>query len=630
MPRSLSRFLLLLCASLWLTACAPGSAPVQRSLVESAQWRMDPTGQQTLQDAESATDWQPLPEWKSWGYGEESVWVRLQLRAAESDLQAPWAVRVRPPILDYVTLYDPATGRVQRTGDVLPPVGEDLASIIFTLPIPALPHERTVYLQLRSTGARTLHVEVLPYGHAQRKNRLQEWWVGFVAAASAIFTVWALAQWWVSREKVILAFAVKQVFATTFAFFVLGFARIVIGPMLPEGALTTMASTIFIWVIGVTTWFLSLLIEGYRPSRWALRACRLTAFLIALLPALQWSIQTHLLLRMANIGALVSFALLLFALVTAIPQRVKQAIPLPVFMAYLMVYATLSTLPIMMHLGWVEPRPIVLYGTLAHTVMDGLVMFVMLQIRTRAMRKEQMQTALNLQRSQQQAEDEKRQREEQSQLFAMLAHEMKTPLATLRMWMEAGQLKPERMERAITDMDSVIERCVHTGQLADQGLQPDWQAVAPAAITRSCISSCRSPAQVDLLATEADGMLRTDAQMLSIVLGNLLDNACKYGAPERRIQLTLAPSMRRGQPGWLWQVRNATGPAGLPDAQRLFEKYYRSPHARRLSGSGLGLFLVKGLLDLMHGSIDYKTQEGDAVFSVWLPQMPESRASRSC
>ncbi len=629
-PMSISfpRYLLLLCASLWLVACAPGTTPEQKSLVESAQWRMDDTGQAALQDAEKATDWQHLPEWKAWGFGKETVWVRLQLRAAQEGTQTPWVVRVRPPVLDYVTLYDPASGLVLRTGDALPPGSEDLGSINFSLQIPALTYARTVYLQMRSTSARTLHVEVLPYWHAQQKNRLQEWVVGFLMAASFIFAVWALAQWWVTREKVILAFAVKQIFATAFAFFVLGFARIVISPLLPEGVLTTMASTVIVWVASVTIWFLSLLVEDYHPSRRALRACRLAALGIALLPVLLWTEHPHLALLLSNTSVLICAPLLLFTLATGIPKRVRQAIPLPVFMAYLLVYTALHTLPIMMNLGWFEPRPIVLIGNLANIVMDGLVMFILLQIRARAMRKEQMMTALALQRSQQQAEDEKRHRQEQSQLFAMLAHEMKTPLATLRMWMEAGQLKPEVMERSIADMNSVIERCVHTGQLADQGLQPDWQAADPIDITRTCILTCRSPVQVDLLVPEAVSMLRTDAQMLSIVLSNLLDNACKYGASGQRIELKVVSSMRNGQPGLLWQVRNAAGPAGLPEAQRLFEKYYRSPHARRLSGSGLGLFLVKGLLDLMQGIIRYEANDAHAVFSVWLPLEPEAPAAR--
>ena len=202
----------------------------------------------------------------------------------------------------------------------------------------------------------------------------------------------------------------------------------------------------------------------------------------------------------------------------------------------------------------------------------------------------------------------------------MLAHEIKTPLATLRMWMEAGQLKPETMERAIADMNQVIERCVHTGQLADQGLRALPQAIDAELLTRNCIDSCRNPARVSLNAPKLGGALHSDAQMLSIVLGNLLDNACKYGAANKPIQVTLQSARQDGRSGWLWKIENSVGAAGFPDADRLFEKYYRSPQARRLSGSGLGLFLVKGLLDLMRGSIHYKVESDSLEFSIWLPE----------
>jgi signal transduction histidine kinase len=202
----------------------------------------------------------------------------------------------------------------------------------------------------------------------------------------------------------------------------------------------------------------------------------------------------------------------------------------------------------------------------------------------------------------------------------MLAHEMKTPLATLRMWMESGPLKRETMERTIADMNQVIERCVHTGQLADQGLQPYLQSVPPIELTRACILACRMPDRIDFSAPDRDDTLQTDAQMLSIVLGNLLDNACKYAAPQSHILVTLESTVQNGLPGWLWRVDNEVGPAGLPDINHLFEKYYRSPQARRLSGSGLGLFLVKGLLDLLQGTITYESRIDHAVFSVWVPK----------
>jgi signal transduction histidine kinase len=384
--------------------------------------------------------------------------------------------------------------------------------------------------------------------------------------------------------------------------------------------LTTMTSMLFVGTISTSLWFFSTLIEGYRPARLAWRATLAAPLMVATLPLLHGVGHTHLMLKMANLSVLVGLAVLLVALVTAVPKRARQPVPLAILLAYLVVYSTLSSLPGLTYLDLIEPHRMVLFASLAHIVLDGVVMFVILQIRALALGKEKMQIALDLERSRQQTEDEKSHREEQSQLFAMLAHEMKTPLATLRMWMDMGQLKPEIMQRTIADMNQVIERCVHTGQLADQGLQPDWQSLEPTELTRVCIQSCRLPAQVDLLAAEVTGHLQTDAQMLSIVLGNLLDNACKYSAPGSRIQVSLSSVPENGQVGWLWQVINQAGPAGLPRADRLFEKYYRSAQARRQSGSGLGLFLVKGLLDLMQGRIGYEARTDRAVFSLWLPQ----------
>ena len=622
MPLFISRLCLLLCTFLLLVSGAVADQSASQPLVQSRQWRMDKTGIETLQDVAKASDWQDLPEWNSWGFGTETIWVRLQLKAAEPDTQMPWVVRVRPPFLDYVTLYDPATGRVTRTGDALPPGGEDSASINFMMQIPALPQERTVYVQMRTTSARTLQVEVMPYGQAQQASRLQEWLVGFFLATSAIFGIWAFIQWRGTREKVIGAFALKQLFATVWAFFFLGFARVVIGPWLPEGMLTNISSTVFIALISITIWFFAVLIEGYQPARLALRALRIVVVLVATLIGLYWLGWPHLAVALSNKAVLLGFAMLLITLLSAMPFRAKQPIPAWALLVYLLIYSSLNSLPALIHLELIKAHSIVLFAALAHAVLDGIVMFVMLHIRARIQQKEQGQIALDLQLSQQQAESEKRHREEQSQLFAMLAHEMKTPLATLRIWMDMGQLKPEIMQRTIADMNQVIERCVHTGQLADQGLQPDWQSLDPIALTQVCVQSCRLSGQVDLLAPDASGHLQTDAQMLSIVLGNLLDNACKYSAPGSRIQISLRSAQENGLAGWLWQVRNEVGPAGLPHADRLFEKYYRSPQARRQSGSGLGLFLVKGLLELMQGRIAYETQIDRAVFSIWLPQQP--------
>ena len=116
--------------------------------------------------------------------------------------------------------------------------------------------------------------------------------------------------------------------------------------------------------------------------------------------------------------------------------------------------------------------------------------------------------------------------------------------------------------------------------------------------------------------------------MLQIVLSNLLDNACKYGQSTERISLELTPWLLNERPGWRWRISNSISPGDAPEANRLFEKYYRSPQARRQSGSGLGLFLVKGLVDLMQGTITYELKDERVTFEIWLPsQAPWPRIS---
>lgn len=611
---------------LLLAGCQARDTPASQGLVQSQQWRMDPGGQTTLADMETATDWQALPEWKSWGYGPETIWVRLHLKADTSRATQPWMVQVqvRPSRLDYVTLYDPINDLVQRTGDSLPPQANELATINLTFQIPATAKERTVYLKMHSISTRIMHVKVMPYGEAQKNNRQQEWLSVITVIVWLLFAVWGLMQWFYTRDQIIGAFTLKQLMAAVWGFLMLGFARVTVGSWLPERWLTDIASTYFLWMIGMSFWFLTMLIREYRPWPLALRVSYgLVAFLVVL-PVLYWAGQPYLALKIGNVCILLGTVLLTITLLSARQNQIQKPIPQRLMLLYLCCMGLLTSMLVLMHLHWVEASSFVLLGSFVHTAFDGIVMFIVMRTRAHDLAKEQQTITQDLYRSQEKAQAEARHREEQSQLFAMLAHEMKNPLATMRMWMDSGLLKRDAMERAIADMNQVIERCVHTGQLADQGLQAVAQTVSPTELTRGCIQACRSPERVNFAEPASHDPVHTDAQMLSIVLGNLLDNACKYGAPQAPIEVTLTSTGQGDAPGWLWQVSNQVGLAGLPDADRLFEKYYRSPQARRLSGTGLGLFLVKGLLDLMHGSITYSAQGDRAVFSFWVPSQPTS------
>jgi len=110
-------------------------------------------------------------------------------------------------------------------------------------------------------------------------------------------------------------------------------------------------------------------------------------------------------------------------------------------------------------------------------------------------------------------------------------------------------------------------------------------------------------------------VVQADPVLLDVVFGNLLENALKYAPPESKICLNLASE----DGGHSIMFENAQGPAGMPDPERVFEKYYRGDFARAEIGSGLGLYIVRGLVNLMGGRVDYMPTGNHIRFKVWFP-----------
>ena len=106
----------------------------------------------------------------------------------------------------------------------------------------------------------------------------------------------------------------------------------------------------------------------------------------------------------------------------------------------------------------------------------------------------------------------------------------------------------------------------------------------------------------------------------SNLLNNLLENACKYAEPDSPIALRLSiDRTASGTPSMCLEIANQPNKANWPDPQKVFVKYYRSPHARRQAGTGLGLYLVHSLMKVMGGRIEYSPTETQVRFVLTLP-----------
>ena len=112
----------------------------------------------------------------------------------------------------------------------------------------------------------------------------------------------------------------------------------------------------------------------------------------------------------------------------------------------------------------------------------------------------------------------------------------------------------------------------------------------------------------------------TDYQCLRIILSNLIDNAWRYGDARSPIVISTYPETDAAQrPGVCVSIANTTGIAAWPEPDKVFQKYYRSTGAKTISGTGLGLYLVRSLCTLLGGTCTYAPDETHVKFNVWLP-----------
>ena len=213
--------------------------------------------------------------------------------------------------------------------------------------------------------------------------------------------------------------------------------------------------------------------------------------------------------------------------------------------------------------------------------------------------------------------------EEQGRFLSMLSHELKTPLAVIRMSLGTNAesidaASRSRLIRAVADINAIVERCLQTDRLEHGRIEVAQTACNPGEILRQIVGACSEPQRVHIEALPLPDCV-TDAQLLAVILTNLIDNALKYRAAETSIDITAAPAVRDGQDGLSIVVANRSGTAGMPDPQQVFRRYYRAPGAHGKSGSGLGLHIAEGFTRMLGGELSYRPEANTVKFELWIP-----------
>lgn len=224
---------------------------------------------------------------------------------------------------------------------------------------------------------------------------------------------------------------------------------------------------------------------------------------------------------------------------------------------------------------------------------------------------------------------ESQQIKERGMMIDMLTHELKNPLAAMRM--AAGSLKTSliklpvsatqdandrigTMIDAIEGMNTVIERCVQVDSLDQEKIVVMIEEVDIEDVLHDALRASRNPGRIRIHVDSPPLVIKTDLGLLSIVVTNLIDNSLKYSPHDSLVEV----SARMDASGFKLVVENAVGEAGSPEPEKVFFRYYRGEHAHAWPGTGLGLYLVKSICDILHGTVECRTIGKKVNFSVTL------------
>jgi signal transduction histidine kinase len=234
------------------------------------------------------------------------------------------------------------------------------------------------------------------------------------------------------------------------------------------------------------------------------------------------------------------------------------------------------------------------------------------------LRREQAHAA----KMQEEAEGQRSAREEQERFLAMLTHELKTPLSAARISlgaMKATGRHAERIERALDNINEIVDRCRVTGELEGRRLQPAVKPCNLREIVAQAVEGSSQRRRVRLFRRNPPSVL-TDPFLAGIVFANLIDNALKYSPSGSDVTIDWKRSGSGANRGIEVVVANRPVVGSLPNPDRVFEKYFRGRRARGKSGSGLGLYLSKGIAELLGGRIECRATAEQVEFALWLPR----------
>jgi two-component system, OmpR family, sensor histidine kinase SenX3 len=234
-----------------------------------------------------------------------------------------------------------------------------------------------------------------------------------------------------------------------------------------------------------------------------------------------------------------------------------------------------------------------------------------------------------------------RRNEQHDGFINAVTHELKTPVASIRLYLQTLQsreiddTKRQEFYRVMVDdtdrLLGTIEQVLRAGSAGAKLRHASRAPIDLSSMVKDCLALARTRHHLpddaltyrESLVNGSAPRVLGDEDELKAVVSNLVDNAIKYSGPQVRVAVELEqPEAARAT----LRVRDEGVGMSSGELKRIFKRFYRIPGAvaTRVKGTGLGLFIARSVI-ARHGGKVFAESEGPgrgSTFTVQLPVLP--------
>lgn len=219
-------------------------------------------------------------------------------------------------------------------------------------------------------------------------------------------------------------------------------------------------------------------------------------------------------------------------------------------------------------------------------------------------------------------EREKAARLLQQQFVAMISHEFRTPLAIIDGAAQnidandRGKGRVQKIRAAVQRLLRMIDTCLIDERVESGTIQLRREVFDVRDLVEEAVDVVRAASpdrRLDLRLPSGPLAISADPRLIEIAVGNLLENAVKYSPADTVV--TVSVSARQDA----FEIAVDDEGPGVPvdDRERIFEKYHRSDRTEGIPGAGLGLHLVRAIVEAHRGSVRHEPRvSGGSRFAI--------------